>query len=200
MGDLSMRSKVKDGKHNRAHSLSPLNSIVEQIRGSSTRYVNHQRRHIKTLMTVLALALLLVLKPPYQHVSATPTPSTPKQVPAITSKAPEPSKQVEVVAPPPQSEAPKAEPPKVQTPAVVLGTNEAMQFIFAHESSNNPHAINASSGACGLGQALPCSKLLNACGSLDNVQCQIDWFTQYAVARYGSWSNAAAFWQANRWW
>ena len=151
---------------------------------------------------VLALALLLVLKPPYQHVSATPETLTPKnQVQQVQPKAPEPSKPVEAVAPPPQPEAPKEEAPQVQAPPrVVLGTDEAMQFIFAHESSNNPHAINPSSGACGLGQALPCSKLLNACGSLDNVQCQIDWFTNYAVSRYGSWQNAMQFWQANRWW
>lgn len=75
-----------------------------------------------------------------------------------------------------------------------------MAYIFSHESGNNPYAINAISGACGLGQALPCGKLLNACGSLSNVSCQVQFFNNYAVARYGSSSNAYAFWQAHRWW
>lgn len=36
---------------------------------------------------------------------------------------------------------------------------EAKMFIYLHESGNRPNAVNASSGACGLGQALPCSKM-----------------------------------------
>lgn len=75
--------------------------------------------------------------------------------------------------------------------------DQAKAFIYMHESGNNPRAINKSSGACGLGQALPCSKL--PC-SLDDYACQDAWFTQYMLKRYKSWSNAVAFWQANRWW
>lgn len=70
-------------------------------------------------------------------------------------------------------------------------------FIYAHESGDKTDAINQSSGACGLGQALPCSKL--PC-SLQDYNCQDKWFTSYATQRYGSWSNARAFWEANRWW
>jgi hypothetical protein len=66
-----------------------------------------------------------------------------------------------------------------------------------HESGNNPQAINADSGACGIGQALPCSKL--PC-SLTDYACQDQWFSQYAIDRYGSWSGAMAFWQRNRCW
>lgn len=76
-------------------------------------------------------------------------------------------------------------------------TNDAMAFIFAHESGNNPGAINASSGACGLGQALPCSKM--PC-SLSDYQCQVNFFTAYAVSRYGGWAQAQAFWEANNYW
>lgn len=75
--------------------------------------------------------------------------------------------------------------------------NSAKAFIYEHESGNNPGAINPSSGACGLGQALPCSKM--PC-SLSDYACQDKFFTGYAIARYGSWENAKAFWQANRWW
>lgn len=66
-----------------------------------------------------------------------------------------------------------------------------------HESGNNPGAINTSSGACGLGQALPCSKL--PC-TLSDYACQDRWFTGYMQSRYGTWENAQAFWIGHGWW
>lgn len=83
------------------------------------------------------------------------------------------------------------------TQAAPVSSNEAKAFIYQHESGNRTDAINAGSGACGLGQALPCSKL--PC-SLQDYACQDAWFTQYMVSRYGTWENARAFWLANRWW
>ncbi|WP_231745472.1 hypothetical protein [Arthrobacter sp. EpRS71] len=74
---------------------------------------------------------------------------------------------------------------------------EAKAFIYFKESTNRTDAINSESGACGLGQALPCSKL--PC-SLQDYECQDEWFTDYAVRRYGSFVNAKAFWLANSWW
>jgi len=73
----------------------------------------------------------------------------------------------------------------------------AKAFIYMKESSNNQYAINTSSGACGLGQALPCSKMV--C-DLSDYQCQDNWFTNYAMQRYGSWVNAKIFWDCNNWW
>lgn len=73
----------------------------------------------------------------------------------------------------------------------------AKAYIYGHESGNNPGAINASSGACGLGQALPCSKM--PC-SLSDYVCQDQFFTSYMLSRYGSWENAQAFWIANHYW
>lgn len=78
-----------------------------------------------------------------------------------------------------------------------LSGNAAKDFIYSHESGNNPGAINKGSGACGLGQALPCSKM--PC-SLTDYNCQDTFFTNYMVNRYGTWEKAMAFWQANRWW
>lgn len=76
--------------------------------------------------------------------------------------------------------------------------SEAKAFIYQKESGNRPDAINASSGACGLGQALPCSKL--PC-SLQDYACQDNWFTNsYMIPRYGSWANAKAFWLSHNWW
>ena len=74
---------------------------------------------------------------------------------------------------------------------------DAKSCIYAKESGGRTNAINASSGACGLGQALPCSKM--GC-SLDDYACQDAFFTNYAIQRYGSWENAWAFWQRNSWW
>lgn len=80
---------------------------------------------------------------------------------------------------------------------VPVALTSPMLFIFMHESGNDPGAINASSGACGLGQALPCSKM--PC-SLSDYNCQVDFFTGYANDRYGGWDGAYAFWVANSWW
>lgn len=81
--------------------------------------------------------------------------------------------------------------------AAAASGNWYKDFIYQHESGNNPGAINASSGACGLGQALPCSKM--GC-SLSDYACQDAWFTNYAMQRYGSWEAAYYFWVAHRWW
>lgn len=76
-------------------------------------------------------------------------------------------------------------------------TGDAKAFIYQKESGNNPSATNKSSGACGLGQALPCSKM--GC-SLQDYACQDAFFTNYMLSRYGSWEKAKAFWLANHWW
>nr|WP_237464698.1 transglycosylase SLT domain-containing protein [Leucobacter luti] len=72
-----------------------------------------------------------------------------------------------------------------------------VDFIASKESTWNPNATNASSGACGLIQALPCSKVPgNGYDPVDN----LTWANGYAVGRYGSWAQAYAFWTANHWW
>lgn len=78
-----------------------------------------------------------------------------------------------------------------------VDTSDAKLFIYNKESGNNPNSINRSSGACGLGQALPCSKMGCALG---DYACQDAFFTKYAMNRYGSWENAKAFWLKNSWW
>ncbi len=69
--------------------------------------------------------------------------------------------------------------------------------IVSRESGWNPNATNSSSGACGLVQALPCSKVPgNGYDPVDNLR----WAIGYAHGRYGSWAGAYEFWQANHWW
>lgn len=72
-----------------------------------------------------------------------------------------------------------------------------VDFIASKESGWNPNATNASSGACGLIQAYPCSKVP---GSGYNPVDNLVWANGYAVGRYGSWAAAYAFWTANHWW
>lgn len=67
-------------------------------------------------------------------------------------------------------------------------------ILIMRESGCNPNAVNRSSGACGIPQALPCSKL----GTSDPVE-QLRWMQGYVVARYGSWANAVAFHNSHNW-
>ena len=72
-----------------------------------------------------------------------------------------------------------------------------VDYIVSRESGWNPNATNRSSGACGLVQALPCSKVPgNGYNPVDNLR----WGTGYASGRYGGWAGAYAFWTKNHWW
>ncbi|MET9478355.1 MULTISPECIES: transglycosylase SLT domain-containing protein [unclassified Streptomyces] len=72
--------------------------------------------------------------------------------------------------------------------------------IVSHESGWNPSATNASSGAYGLVQALPGSKMASAGADWKtNPSTQIKWGVDYMNSRYGSPCAAWTFWQANHW-
>ncbi|AVV42862.1 transglycosylase SLT domain-containing protein [Streptomyces sp. ID05-04B] len=77
---------------------------------------------------------------------------------------------------------------------------EAFSNIVKHESGWDVDATNASSGAYGLVQALPGSKMASA-GSdwKTNAKTQIKWGLDYMNSRYGSPVGAWTFWQANGW-
>lgn len=72
----------------------------------------------------------------------------------------------------------------------------AVDSIVSRESSWNPNAVNASSGACGLAQALPCSKVG---GNWSDPVTSLAWQYGYVKARYGGYPQAVAFWNANHW-
>ncbi|MFF0788240.1 transglycosylase SLT domain-containing protein [Streptomyces spiralis] len=76
----------------------------------------------------------------------------------------------------------------------------AFSRIVEHESGWNPHATNASSGAYGLVQALPASKMSSAGADWKtNPKTQIKWGLDYMNSRYGSPAKAWSFWQAHGW-
>jgi hypothetical protein len=76
----------------------------------------------------------------------------------------------------------------------------AFSKIVEHESGWNVTATNSSSGAYGLVQALPGSKMASA-GSdwKTNAATQIKWGLDYMNSRYGSPTAAWSFWQSNGW-
>ncbi len=77
-------------------------------------------------------------------------------------------------------------------------TNTDAIWLIGKESGCNPGSVNRSSGACGIPQALPCSKLkcpLDASGAV----CQIKWMENYVMGRYGSWAQARAFHSSRGW-
>ncbi|WP_217182391.1 transglycosylase SLT domain-containing protein [Streptomyces sp. AC495_CC817] len=70
--------------------------------------------------------------------------------------------------------------------------------IVDHESDWNHKAVNPSSGAYGLVQAYPGSKMSSAGADWrTNPATQIKWGLNYMNERYGSPCEAWAFWQAN---
>ncbi|MER5890423.1 transglycosylase SLT domain-containing protein [Streptomyces sp. NPDC001941] len=72
--------------------------------------------------------------------------------------------------------------------------------IVDHESGWNYQATNPSSGAYGLVQALPGSKMASAGADWrTNPATQIKWGLNYMNERYGSPCGAWSFWQANSW-
>lgn len=72
--------------------------------------------------------------------------------------------------------------------------------IVSHESGWNYKATNAGSGAYGLVQALPGSKMASAGSDWQtNPATQIKWGLNYMNDRYGSPCGAWSFWQANSW-
>jgi hypothetical protein len=73
----------------------------------------------------------------------------------------------------------------------------AMRTLIQRESGFNIRALNARSGACGLGQALPCSKLPN--GINTSAEAQIQWMLGYVANRYGNPISALQFHNAHHW-
>ncbi|GGO97588.1 transglycosylase SLT domain-containing protein [Wenjunlia tyrosinilytica] len=80
------------------------------------------------------------------------------------------------------------------------GQYSCFSNIVSRESGWNYHATNASSGAYGLVQALPGSKMASAGADWQtNPATQIKWGLNYMNSRYGSPCGAWSFWQANHW-
>jgi len=74
----------------------------------------------------------------------------------------------------------------------------ALDQLAIHESSWNPHAVNPTSGAYGIPQALPGDKMATISSDWrDNAVTQVKWMINYCQSRYGSVSSAWDYWQAH---
>ncbi|MDT9693082.1 transglycosylase SLT domain-containing protein [Streptomyces sp. P9(2023)] len=98
------------------------------------------------------------------------------------------------------STASAATPQELAKKIVPASQYASFSKIVERESGWNPAATNSSSGAYGLVQALPASKMSSA-GSdwKTNPATQIKWGLNYMNERYGSPNGAWNFWQANGW-
>ncbi|MFJ5549621.1 transglycosylase SLT domain-containing protein [Streptomyces sp. NPDC093225] len=98
----------------------------------------------------------------------------------------------------PQSSYTVAEVKAMARQIVGAGQFQCFSNIVNHESTWNYRAVNPSSGAYGLVQALPASKMSSAGADWrTNPATQIKWGLNYMNERYGSPCGAWSFWQAN---
>jgi hypothetical protein len=84
----------------------------------------------------------------------------------------------------------------------VLGATQysCIDQIFIHESNWNPFDLNKSSGAYGIPQAVPGSKMSTAGADWrTNPVTQVKWGIHYVNGRYGSACSAWSFWKVHRW-
>jgi hypothetical protein len=80
------------------------------------------------------------------------------------------------------------------------GCWSSLLTMWNHESGWNEHAANPGSGAYGIPQALPGSKMASAGPDWhNNAMTQISWGLGYVGARYGDPCKAWSFWQAHHW-
>ncbi|MEV6681967.1 transglycosylase SLT domain-containing protein [Streptomyces erythrochromogenes] len=76
----------------------------------------------------------------------------------------------------------------------------AFSNLVSRESGWNPSATNPTTGAYGLVQALPASKMASAGKDWKtNPRTQIKWGLQYMDSRYGSPVAAWNFWRVHHW-
>lgn len=156
----------------------------------------------------------MLIAAPVEKQVEKPAPQAQLNKPVVAQSAPKPTAEVQPKPEPPKEAPKQAEPtpPPVQPHSDkhdlmrAAGIPEkdwsATDYIVSHESSWRHTRWNMQgSGAYGLCQALPASKMASAGEDyMTNPVTQLKWCHQYAQNRYGGWSGALAFWQTNQWW
>jgi hypothetical protein len=157
--------------------------------------------------------LLPSLQSPSSAAGTTSTTTTPTKRPSTstTSKPTTAPTTTKTTTPPPSTSSSSssvgmgynATPAQAQAIAKqLIPTSQYACFanIIEHESSWNLHATNPSSGAYGLGQALPGDKMAPYGSDWRNsATVQIKWALAYMTGRYGSPCAAWTFWQNHSW-
>lgn len=165
---------------------------------------------MKNFILALTSTLLVMLVTPPTHKTANEQPIRVKKQSIIQPLQPTVHAQKQEVA-----KVPVAPPkPAPVAPTSVTGTwvekchawaaqagvtlNASAIKLLERESHCNPTARNPSSSAGGIPQALPWTKM--GCPlSVEGAPCQIKWFQNYVIARYGSFDNALAHSYAKNW-
>ncbi len=155
---------------------------------------------------------------PAANPAAAPAPApaaSPAPAPAhAPAPAPAPSHAPAPAPAPVQAPAPAPAPVAVDDPAgaqayaaAQLGSYgwapdqmQCLQKLWTKESDWKTTATNASSGAYGVVQSLPASKMASAGADyMTNYRTQINWGLNYVKSRYGSPCGALDFHYANNW-
>lgn len=132
-----------------------------------------------------------VVEQPVESVKAPAAVEPPAETPA-----PQPA-----VVERPVVEVPKGKEDILRAAQIPESDWQAVDYIVSKESSWRHDAVNSSSGATGLCQALPASKMASEGEDyMTNAVTQLRWCHKYATQRYGSWQGAFAFWVNNHWW
>lgn len=137
--------------------------------------------------------------------SATPTPtstpsSTPTPTAAATTAKPAAKPTTTAASHPVGWDATPAQAKALAESMVPAGQWACFDNIITRESSWNVHAVNPSSGAYGLPQALPGDKMASVSSDwANNAVTQIKWAINYMDGRYGSPCAAWSFWQTHNW-
>ncbi len=115
-------------------------------------------------------------------------------------KKQKPTPKPKVVERPPV-EVPKSKEALLAAAGIPESDWQAVDYIVSKESSWRHDAVNAGSGATGLCQSLPATKMASEGEDyMTNPVTQLRWCHKYAVQRYGGWWGAHAFWLQNAWW
>lgn len=189
--------------------------------------MNHRRpssRHLGRLLglsillagMLLAGCLYLLATPPVTGYSSPPpatilpsawatvtVPQTPSQP---VQNAPSASPAPKVTPKPTVKPKPRHEPSVAEAKAYALARLGPTQYacladIVKHEDGTwDPYRTNSSSGAYGIPQALPGSKMATAGADWRwNRITQVKWMIGYVNRRYGSACQAWVFWQRVHW-
>lgn len=155
---------------------------------------------ILRLLLVVGLFFTLVNEPPRQVTAEVqPVDVIKAEAPKVvdtTSVTPTPTPE-----PPQPVKLPTTKEEIMQSAGIPRSDWSAVDYIVSKESSWRHTAVNKTSGATGLCQSLPASKMSTAGGDYrTNPVTQLKWCHSYAISRYGGWWQAYNFWQRNHWW
>jgi hypothetical protein len=161
----------------------------------------------RPLLSIPALAIIGLSAAPTFSTQTSIDPPIPYQIMAAPKhEAPQPVEigiTTDVVSTPTPTPIPPARPISgswqdwFRAAGVLESDWTAAYAIMMKESGGRPNAINASSGACGLFQQLPCGKWAHPWN--DPVGAVID-ASSYARSRYGGWKQAWSAWSRQGWW